>query len=42
LPQIIGSKGGAIAPQITPSAGFGYTLAEDAELIFSGEAVKPL
>ncbi|WOE70373.1 aminotransferase class I/II-fold pyridoxal phosphate-dependent enzyme [Hydrogenimonas thermophila] len=42
LPQIIGLKKGAIAPQITPSAAFGYASAEEAESIFSGEAAKPL
>jgi len=42
LPQMIGQKEGAIAPQITPSAAFGYASAEEAEAIFSGEMAKPL
>jgi O-acetylhomoserine (thiol)-lyase len=42
LPQMIGRKEGAVAPQITPSAAFGYASAEEAEAIFSGEAAKPL
>ncbi|BDY12594.1 PLP-dependent transferase [Hydrogenimonas cancrithermarum] len=42
LPQLIGEKEGAIAPQITPSAAFGYASAQEAEAIFAGEAAKPL
>ncbi len=42
LPQSVGSKSGAIAPTITPSAAFGYENAEEAEGIFSGEVAKPL
>ncbi len=42
LPQSIGSKSGAVAPTITPSAAFAYEDAQEAEGIFTGEIVKPL
>ncbi len=42
LPQSIGSKNGAIAPNITPSAAFGYENSEEAEGIFCGDVTKPL
>lgn len=42
LPQLVGSHTGPIAPTIVPSAAFGYTDAEEAEGIFSGEVQKPL
>jgi len=42
LPQSVGSKSGAVAPIITPSAAFGYEDAEQAEGIFSGNVAKPL
>lgn len=42
LVQNVGSKTGPIAPNIVPSAAFGYTDAEEAEGIFSAEVNKPL
>ncbi len=42
LPQSVGSKSGAVAPTITPSAAFGYEDAQQAEGIFSGNIAKPL
>ncbi len=42
LPQLIGEKEGAVAPEITPSAAFAYRSSEEAEAIFSGESSKPL
>lgn len=42
LPQSIGSKSGAVAPTITPSAAFAYESAEEAEAIFKGDVSKPL
>jgi O-acetylhomoserine (thiol)-lyase len=42
LVQNIGSRVGAIAPTITPSAAFGYGDAQEAEGIFSAEIQKPL
>ncbi|WP_353661937.1 aminotransferase class I/II-fold pyridoxal phosphate-dependent enzyme [Hydrogenimonas sp. SS33] len=42
LPRLVGEKEGAIAPEIVPSAAFGYTSAQEAEAIFAGEADKPL
>jgi O-acetylhomoserine (thiol)-lyase len=42
IPQSIGSKSGAVAPTITPSAAFAYESAEEAEAIFSGDVAKPL
>jgi len=42
LVQNIGSRTGAIAPTMTPSAAFGYADAEEAEGIFSAEIQKPL
>ena len=42
LPQLVGSKSGPVAPVIVPSAAFGYTDAEEAEGIFSGDVAKPL
>ncbi len=42
LPQSVGSKSGAVAPTITPSAAFAYESAEEAEAIFSGNIAKPL
>lgn len=41
LPQIVGSKTGAIAPTIVPSAAYGYESAQEADAIFSGEIQKP-
>jgi len=42
LPQSVGSKNGAVAPTITPSAAFAYEDAQEAEGIFAGEILKPL
>lgn len=42
LVQSVGSKVGAIAPTITPSAAYGYKDAQEAEGIFSGELNLPL
>jgi len=42
LVQSVGSKVGAIAPTITPSAAYGYEDAQQAEGIFSGEINLPL
>ncbi len=42
LPQSVGSKNGATAPTITPSAAYGYEDAQMAEGIFSGEVAKPV
>jgi O-acetylhomoserine (thiol)-lyase len=42
LVQSVGSRVGAIAPTITPSAAYGYENAEEAEGIFSGQVNKPL
>ncbi|MFK5976701.1 MAG: aminotransferase class I/II-fold pyridoxal phosphate-dependent enzyme [Sulfurovum sp.] len=42
LVQSVGSKIGAIAPTITPSAAFGYENSEQAEGIFAGELNLPL
>lgn len=42
LVQNIGTKVGAIAPTITPSAAYGYTDAQEAEGIFDGSVNKPL
>ncbi len=42
LPQLVGEKEGAIAPEIVPSAAFGYATAQEAEAIFAGEVEKPL
>ena len=42
LVQAIGNKTGPIAPNIVPSAAFGYSDAEEAEAIFAGEAALPL
>ena len=42
LVQSVGSKVGAIAPTITPSAAYGYENAEQAQGIFSGEVALPL
>jgi O-acetylhomoserine (thiol)-lyase len=42
LVQAIGSKTGAIAPALVPSAAFGYSDAEEAEAIFSGDVALPL
>jgi len=42
LVQEVGSKTGPVAPTIVPSAAFGYSDAQEAEAIFSGEAALPL
>jgi O-acetylhomoserine (thiol)-lyase len=42
LVHSVGSKEGAIAPSITTSAAYGYSSADEAEGIFSGEVAKPL
>jgi len=42
LVQSVGSRVGAIAPTITPSAAYGYENAEEAEGIFSAQVNKPL
>lgn len=42
LVQSVGSRVGAIAPTITPSAAYGYENAEEAEGIFSTQVNKPL
>ncbi|MEA3418205.1 MAG: aminotransferase class I/II-fold pyridoxal phosphate-dependent enzyme [Campylobacterota bacterium] len=42
LVQEVGGKTGAIAPAIVPAAAFGYTDAQEAEAIFSGEVGLPL
>ena len=42
LVQNVGSKIGPIAPNIVPSAAFGYTDAQEAEGIFSAQVNKPL
>ena len=42
LVQEVGSKIGPIAPTLVPSAAFGYSDAQEAEAIFSGEAALPL
>ncbi len=42
LPHLTAQSEGAIAPQITPSAAFGYASAQEAEAIFAGEAPKPV
>ena len=42
LVQSVGSKVGAIAPTITPSAAYGYEDAQQAEGIFAGEINLPL
>lgn len=42
LVQSIGSKKGAVAPEIVPSAAFAYASAAEAESIFCGEAPLPL
>lgn len=42
LVQSVGSKVGAIAPTITPSAAYGYEDAQQAEGIFAGELNLPL
>ena len=41
LPQMVGAKEGAVAPEIVPSAAFGYASAQEAEEIFAGEVAKP-
>ena len=41
LPQLVGEKEGAVAPEIVPSAAFGYASAQEAEAIFAGEVAKP-
>ncbi|MDM5263630.1 aminotransferase class I/II-fold pyridoxal phosphate-dependent enzyme [Sulfurovum sp. XTW-4] len=42
LVQNVGSRVGAIAPTITPSAAYGYENAEEAEGIFAAQVNKPL
>ena len=42
LVQSVGNKTGPIAPTLVPSAAFGYSDAQEAEAIFSGEAALPL
>ncbi len=42
LPQSVGSKSGAVAPTITPSAAFAYEDASIAEAIFKGDIIQPL
>jgi O-acetylhomoserine (thiol)-lyase len=42
LVQSVGSRVGAIAPTITPSAAYGYENAEEAEGIFAAQVNKPL
>ncbi len=42
LPHLTANREGPVASTITPSAAYGYSSAQEAEAIFSGETAKPV